>query len=99
MTNIEASRDMKRKDLFSKTIVPGYKVVYPDGYVSWCPKETMDRKALILESKTGSSIWDRDVERWYSKFGNVIGGHIFDNETTKNFLELLLTWAKGTGAG
>ena len=25
-----------------KPLVPGYKVVYPDGYVSWSPKEVFE---------------------------------------------------------
>lgn len=26
----------------------GYQVVYPDGYVSWCPKETFERTSRLV---------------------------------------------------
>lgn len=30
---------VKHEDVLYKETRPGYKVVYPDGYVSWCPEE------------------------------------------------------------
>jgi hypothetical protein len=30
---------------------PGYKIVYPDGYVSWSPKEVFERAYRELDCK------------------------------------------------
>jgi hypothetical protein len=42
----------------------GYKVVYPDGYVSWCPKEQFDVAHLPLECQEGSRIMQDDIDRF-----------------------------------
>jgi len=35
-------KDFKNKDVSNKETRPGYKVVYPDGYVSWSPKDVFE---------------------------------------------------------
>lgn len=49
----------KKQTLFDGKTRLGYKVIYPDGYVSWSPKETFENayrevtqgeKALIVET-------------------------------------------------
>lgn len=39
----------------------GYVVRYPDGYVSWCPKEQFDKAHLPLTNHEGSKIEQDDV--------------------------------------
>ena len=49
-------RDIKHQDVTNRETRPGYKVTYPDGYVSWSPKDvfegsyrkvTQSEKALV----------------------------------------------------
>lgn len=35
-------QDFKGQDVANRETRPGYKVTYPDGYVSWSPKETFE---------------------------------------------------------
>jgi len=35
-------RDEKGEDVTNRETRPGYQVTYPDGYVSWSPKETFE---------------------------------------------------------
>ena len=35
-------RDVKGEDTTNRETRPGYQVTYPDGYVSWSPKETFE---------------------------------------------------------
>ncbi len=35
-------RDVKGEDTINRETQPGYRVTYPDGYVSWSPKETFE---------------------------------------------------------
>lgn len=41
---------------------PGYRVVYPDGYISWSPKEAFEKAYFRLSDPT--SIRRQDVERF-----------------------------------
>lgn len=43
---------------------PGYTVVYPDGYESWCPKDTFERTSREVIATEKSLIFseDRPVE-------------------------------------
>ena len=34
--------DVKGEDITNRETRPGYRVVYPDGYVSWSPKKTFE---------------------------------------------------------
>ncbi|MCK4525916.1 hypothetical protein KAW18_00990 [candidate division WOR-3 bacterium] len=52
---------VKGQDCFGRATRQGYRVVYPDGYVSWSPKEVFEEayrpisekeKSLILEPAT-----------------------------------------------
>lgn len=40
---------------------PGYKVVYPDGYESWCPKETFERTSRPFIATEKSLIFQETV--------------------------------------
>ena len=42
MDEVTFLRDFKGKDVSNQETRPGYKVTYPDGYVSWSPKETFE---------------------------------------------------------
>lgn len=51
-------KDFKGQDVTNRETRPGYRVTYPDGYVSWSPKETFENayrevtegeKALLKE--------------------------------------------------
>ena len=33
---------IKNEDISNRETRPGYKVTYPDGYISWSPKETFE---------------------------------------------------------
>lgn len=53
---------------------PGYKVVYPDGYVSWSPKEIFDNAYLqigdnntIIERNVHDFVKDINVSKWGDK--------------------------------
>ena len=35
-------RDCKGEDVTNRETRPGYRVIYPDGYVSWSPLETFE---------------------------------------------------------
>ena len=35
-------KNFKGEDVSNRETRPGYKVTYPDGYVSWSPKETFE---------------------------------------------------------
>ena len=35
-------RDVKGEDVTNLETEPGYQVTYPDGYISWSPKETFE---------------------------------------------------------
>lgn len=35
-------RDVKGNNVFNRETRAGYQVTYPDGYVSWSPKETFE---------------------------------------------------------
>lgn len=39
---------------------PGYKVKYPDGYTSWCPKSEFEKAYRALDSKDMSLINSND---------------------------------------
>lgn len=43
----------------------GYKVVYPDGYVSWSPKETFESAYFELTDMEGSRLHEDDVVRFF----------------------------------
>lgn len=42
----------------------GYLVKYPDGYISWCPKEAFEKQGFPLED--GSKITDGDIAKFRS---------------------------------
>lgn len=44
----------------------GYKIYYPDGYVSWCPKDIFESQYLELEKE--DTITQKDVDNFISKF-------------------------------
>lgn len=43
----------------------GYKIYYPDGYVSWCPKEEFEKQYLQLEED--NKITQKDVDNFITK--------------------------------
>lgn len=43
----------------------GYKIYYPDGYVSWCPKDIFEAQYLELEKE--DTITQKDVDSFISK--------------------------------
>lgn len=43
----------------------GYKIFYPDGYVSWCPKDIFESQYLELEKE--NTISQSDVDNFISK--------------------------------
>ena len=43
----------------------GYKIYYPDGYVSWCPKDIFEAQYLELEKE--DTISQSDVDNFISK--------------------------------
>ncbi|WP_443867037.1 Gp49 family protein [Megamonas funiformis] len=43
----------------------GYKIYYPDGYVSWCPKDIFESQYLELEKE--NTISQCDVDNFISK--------------------------------
>lgn len=43
----------------------GYKIYYPDGYVSWCPKDIFEAQYLELEKE--DTITQKDVDNFISK--------------------------------
>ena len=43
----------------------GYKIYYPDGYVSWCPKDIFEAQYLELEKE--NTISQSDVDNFISK--------------------------------
>ena len=54
----------------------GYLVKYPDGYVSWCPKDVFERQGFELED--GASITDGDIRKFTNlgyKSANTIKSH------------------------
>lgn len=42
----------------------GYRVVYPDGHVSWSPKEVFEKAYFPLADKEGTKILEDDVDRF-----------------------------------
>jgi len=42
----------------------GYKIEYPDGYISWCPKEIFDGSHLALTDPEGTKICQEDVDNF-----------------------------------
>jgi hypothetical protein len=47
---------------------PGYSVKYPDGYMSWCPKEVFEKANLPIQG-TANKIHPGDVEAMISHYG------------------------------
>jgi hypothetical protein len=45
----------------SQVSIPGYKVVYPDGYESWCPKEVFERTSRPFIATEKSLIFQETV--------------------------------------
>lgn len=43
----------------------GYKIYYPDGYVSWCPKDIFEAQYLELEED--NKITQKDVDNFITK--------------------------------
>lgn len=43
----------------------GYKIYYPDGYVSWCPKDIFEAQYLELEKE--DTITQKDVDNFVAK--------------------------------
>lgn len=43
----------------------GYKIYYPDGYISWCPKDIFEAQYLELEKE--DTITQKDVDNFISK--------------------------------
>jgi len=41
--------------------IDGYKVVYPDGYESWCPKDTFERTSRPIIATEKSLIFQETV--------------------------------------
>ena len=59
---------------FGGITTEGYKVVYPDGYVSWSPKEVFEKAYLrvgdnntIMESNVNDFVKSLDVSQWGDK--------------------------------
>lgn len=54
--NVSFIRDPEKAFPCYPSVEEGYRILYPDGYESWCPKETFDRYYLQLtpnsEAKT-----------------------------------------------
>ena len=42
---------VKGQDCFGRATRPGYKVVYPDGYVSWSPKKVFEEAYRLISEK------------------------------------------------
>jgi len=40
----------------SSGIEPGYRVIYPNGYISWCPKEEFERVSRLISDEERSSM-------------------------------------------
>ena len=64
---IEAERQLRNNE-------EGYKVVYPDGYVSWSPKDVFEKSYLrvgdnntIVEDNVNDFIKEYDVSQWGDK--------------------------------
>lgn len=54
----------------------GYKIYYPDGYVSWCPKDIFESQYLELEKE--NTISQSDVDNFISKTETI---HMGDKTT------------------
>ena len=64
---IEAERQLRNNE-------EGYKVVYPDGYISWSPKDVFEKSYLrvgdnntIVEDNVNDFIKEYDVSQWGDK--------------------------------
>lgn len=57
LTYLEGVKGMSREN---KDYVPGYKVVYPDGYVSWSPKEVFEK--AYLQAGDNNTIEETNVD-------------------------------------
>ena len=67
----------------------GYKIYYPDGYISWCPKEVFEKQYLKLESE--EEVKDNDVRNYIYRSG--IEKDV-DFSYIKFLLKDILKWAK-----
>jgi hypothetical protein len=67
----------------------GYKIYYPDGYISWCPKEVFEKQYLKLESE--KEVKDNDVRNYIYRSG--IEKDV-DFSYIKFLLKDILKWAK-----
>jgi hypothetical protein len=52
----------------------GYKVTYPDGYVSWSPKDVFEKAYYKLSDPEGNRIVKEDVENFIA--GNYTGSKV-----------------------
>ena len=67
----------------------GYKIYYPDGYVSWCPKDIFEKQYLKIDNE--KEITENDIRNYAHKSGianNVDFSHI------EFLLKNILKWAK-----
>lgn len=76
MTRGNFHEEQKKPEMLSaqQYVEEGYKVVYPDGYVSWSPKEVFEKAYMkvgnnntIEESNVNDFIVKYDVQKWGDK--------------------------------
>ena len=54
-------RDFRGEDVTNRETREGYKVTYPDNYVSWSPKEVFERCYREITDSEKSLIWREDL--------------------------------------
>ena len=52
----------------------GYAVKYPDGYISWSPKDVFERSYFRLTEHDGSKILEFDVTRFFDRVESMTMG-------------------------
>lgn len=75
-----------RSDVFNKTgkvydIEKGYKVVYPDGYVSFSPKETFEKAYFKIADNKGEMLKPEDIDNFIASDISVKVGKKTTNTT------------------
>lgn len=67
----------------------GYKIYYPDGYISWCPKEIFEKQYLEIGNE--KEITDNDACNYINRSRNTKD---VDVSYIKFLLKNILKWAK-----
>lgn len=70
----------------------GYKIYYPDGYVSWCPKDIFEAQYLELEKE--DTITQKDVCNFITSTSITGANHEYLFAQIYNLLTFLLQCAK-----